>query len=221
MRAHLLTALICLVALSTASAASPPTEAALDAAVAAYEQGRFKTARAAFERLAKQDVPAANYNLAVMHLRGEVPRASATQALALMTRAAEAGFVTAMAGLGELYERGAPGLAANTARATQWTEKAAEAGSVEAQLAIGTAHYLGRGAALDKVRAARWFVRAAQAGDVGAQYLYAAMLETGDGVPQDLQEARYWYAAAARSGDDAAPFKVKELDAKLGAQPRV
>jgi uncharacterized protein len=188
---------------------------ALDAAVAAYEQRQYKTARAAFERLAKQNVPAANYNLAVMHLRGEVPRSSATRALALMTRAAEAGFVTAMAGLGELYERGAPGVPANPALSAQWTEKAAEAGSVESQLAIGTAHYLGRGAALDKPRAARWFRQAAQAGDVGAQYLYAAMLETGDGVPQDLNEARYWYAAAARSGDDAAPFKVMELDAKL------
>jgi uncharacterized protein len=208
---------LCLLSTALLAAAQP----ALDAAVAAYEQRHYKTARSAFERLAQQNVPAANYNLAVMHLRGEVPRPNFPKALALMTRAAEAGFVTAMAGLGELYERGAPGVPVNRALSAQWTEKAAEAGSVESQLALGTAHYLGRGAPLDKARAARWYSRAAQTGDVGAQYLYASMLETGDGVPQDLQEARYWYAAAARSGDDAAPFKVKELDAKLAGQPKV
>jgi uncharacterized protein len=193
----------------------------LDAAVAAYEQGQLKTARIAFERLARQKVPAADYNLAVMHLRGEVPRPRASEALRLMTRAANAGFVTAMAGLGELYEKGAPGIPANAARARQWHERAADAGSIESQLTMATAHYLGRGAPLDKAIAARRYRQAAQAGDVGAQYLYAAMLEAGDGVAQDLHEARYWYGAAARSGDEAAPFKVKELDAKLATQPKV
>jgi uncharacterized protein len=133
-----------------------------------------------------------------------------------MTLAAEAGFVTAMAGLAELYEKGAEGVPADTERFRHWLLRAAEAGSVESQIEIGTAHYLGRGAPLDKAAAARWYQRAAAAGDVGAQYLYAAMLEKGDGIAQDLHEARYWYAAAARSGDEAAPYKVKELDAKLG-----
>jgi hypothetical protein len=40
--------------------------------------------------------------------------------------------------------------------------------------------------------------------------------ETGDGVVRDLNEARYWYQAAARNGDEAAPSKVKEIDARLG-----
>ena len=48
-------------------------------------------------------------------------------------------------------------------------------------------------------------------------YLYASMLESGDGIPRDLNEARYWYGAAARNGDEAAPSKLKELDAKLAA----
>ena len=48
-------------------------------------------------------------------------------------------------------------------------------------------------------------------------YIYAAMVETGDGVARDLKEARYWYGVAARNGDEAAPSKVKALDALLGA----
>ena len=43
------------------------------------------------------------------------------------------------------------------------------------------------------------------------------MYEAGDGVERDLKEARYWYKVAARNGDVAAPSKVKELDARIGA----
>jgi TPR repeat protein len=92
---------------------------------------------------------------------------------------------------------------------------AAERGSVDGQLALATAYYLGRGAPRDLTQAAHWYREAAKGGDVGAQYLIASMYEQGDGVMQDLRLARYWYEAAARSGDVAAPAKVKELDAKL------
>jgi uncharacterized protein len=187
----------------------------IDAAVAAYERGDLATARAAFTRLARDGVAAADYNLAVMHLRGEMPRANAREAVRLMTRAAESGFVTAMFGLAQLYELGRAGLLADLAEAHRWYLRAAEAGSVDAQVAIATAHYLGRGATKDAMQAARWYRIAAQGGDVGAQYLIAAMYEAGDGVERDLREARYWYGVAARNGDDAAPSKVKELDAKL------
>ncbi|MBN8486972.1 MAG: SEL1-like repeat protein, partial [Burkholderiales bacterium] len=61
--------------------------------------------------------------------------------------------------------------------------------------------------------AARWYRRAAAAGDVGAQYILATMYEQGEGVAQDLRLARYWYEAAARQGDEAAPWKLKAMDA--------
>jgi TPR repeat protein len=72
------------------------------------------------------------------------------------------------------------------------------------------------GAAKDTALAAHWYRIAAQGGDVGAMYIYASMAEAGDGVAQDLHESRYWYAAAARNGDEAAPSKLKEIDARLG-----
>ncbi|MBV8124680.1 MAG: sel1 repeat family protein, partial [Paucibacter sp.] len=78
---------------------------------------------------------------------------------------------------------------------------------------------LGRGAKQDPQQAALWFRQAATGGDVGAQYLLASMYENGLGVDQDLRLARYWYAAAAANGDEAAPFKVKELDARLIQEP--
>ena len=189
----------------------------IEAAVAAYERGDMVKARHAFTRLAREGVPAADYNLAVMHLRGEMPKANPSDAVRLMTRAAEAGFVTALFGLAQLHELGQAGLRVDLVEANRWYQRAAEAGSVDAQVAIGTAHYLGRGAAKDATLAARWFRIAAQGGDVGAMYLIASMFEAGEGIERDLKEARYWYGVAARNGDDAAPSKVKELDAKLGA----
>jgi len=190
--------------------------AGIEDAVAAYERGDLTRARDAFTRLARDGVPVAEYNLAVMHLRGELPKPNPREALRLMTHAAEAGFVTAIYGLAQMHELGQGGLRVNLFEANRWYQRAAEAGSVDGQVAIGTAHYLGRGATKDAALAARWFRIAAQGGDVGAMYLYASMVESGDGVARDLSEARYWYSAAARNGDEAAPSKVKELDAKLG-----
>ena len=84
---------------------------------------------------------------------------------------------------------------------------------------MGTGHFLGRGLARDAARAARWFREAAKGGDIGAMYLLASMYEQGDGVERDLRLARYWYSTAAQGGDEAAPAKVKELDARIAAAP--
>ena len=203
---------VCSIVLSLAAQAQTP----LDSAVALYQRGDLAGARAAFTRLSAQGVPAADFNLAVMHLRRELSPASDHEALRLMRRAAESGFVTAMVALAELHEQGGAGLPVDLTHAVQWQRRAAQSGSVDAQVALATAHYLGRGAPKDLAAAARWYRIAAQGGDVGAMYLIASMFEAGDGVERDLAEARYWYAAAARNGDEAAPGKVKELDAKLG-----
>jgi TPR repeat protein len=191
----------------------------LKPALDAYARGQFASARTAFERLSKQGVVAADYNLAVMHLRGERRDASVQEAVRLMTRAAAGGFVTAMVGLGELYERGHLELAPDLPLSVQWFRRGAEAGSVDAQMALATAHYLGRGAMLDRAEAARWYRLAAQAGDGGAMYLYASMRESGDGIERDLAEARYWYAAAARNGEVGAAEKARALESQLAKPP--
>ncbi len=187
----------------------------LESAVAAYQRGDLTQARSAFMQLSAKGVPAADYNLAVMHLKRELPAASDAEALRLMTRAADAGFVTAMVGLAELHEQGRAGLKVDLAQSVLWSRRAAEAGSVDAQVDVATAHYLGRGAAKDVAVAARWYRIAAQRGDVGAMFIVASFYETGEGFERDLAEARYWYAAAARSGEPGADLKVKEIDAKL------
>ena len=100
-------------------AAAAPVAAELDAAIAAYERGDLASARRAFARLSRAGAPAADYNLAVMHLRRELPRPRPGEALRLMTRAADAGFVTALFGLAQLHELGQAGLSVNLVEANR------------------------------------------------------------------------------------------------------
>ncbi len=217
-RARTTIAALLLGAAAAAWALTPAQKTRLDAAVHDYDAGRIAAARTAFEALAHEQVPAALFNLGVMHLRGEMPRPDRAAAERLLQRAAAGGFVTAMVALARGLETGAFG-ARDLAAALRWFELAAQAGSVEAQLETGTAAYLGRGRPRDAAAAAHWFREAAKGGDIGAMYLLASMYEAGDGVPQDLRLARYWYALAASRGDEAAPGKLKAIDEKLAAQP--
>jgi uncharacterized protein len=214
---HLPLAFCALLLVLPAAAAPPLSEALqsqLDRAVLDYESGRHQKARQAFEALAKRRVPAAEFNLALMHLQGELPRPDRAQARRLLERAAAGGFATAQLLLAQQLETGGFGGRRDIVAANRWFEKAALAGSVEGQVAMGTAYYLGRGAPKDPALAAQWFREAAKGGDIGAMYLLASMYEQGDGVERDLRLARYWYEAAARGGDEAAPGKVRELDSR-------
>ncbi|MDE1925812.1 MAG: sel1 repeat family protein [Burkholderiales bacterium] len=215
-----LPAACCLLALAAtaAPALAPALQRELDAAVADYDAGRLAPAQAAFEALARRQVPAAEFDLALMHLHGEVPVPDRARARRLLERAAAGGFVTAQLMLGQALESGTFG-PRELSLAHDWYERAARAGSVDAQVAMGTAYFLGRGRPKDPVQAAQWYRQAATAGDVGAQYLLASMYEHGDGVALDLRLARNWYAAAAAQGDVLARDKVREIDARLAAVP--
>lgn len=216
------TALALALVASGLAMADEPTPAeqrreAMAEAVAVYEQGRFADAAQRFTALGHAGEAGAWHNLAVMHLRGELPGASVTQARELLARAAPLGFVTAQLALGELYESGRLGQA-DLPQALAWYERAADAGSVDAQVATATAYFMGRGTRADAARAAHWYRMAANGGDISAQYILASMYEKGEGVAADLRLARYWYAAAARQGDEAAPAKLKDIDARLATQ---
>lgn len=203
-------------ALALPSDSGGPTP--LQQAVEWYRQGRFADAARAFERLAKLGVPAAAHNLAVMHIRRELPEGSMQEAVRLMTQAAEQGFVTAMVGLAELHEQGAIAGQRDLEAAHRWHLRAAQAGSQQAQVEAATGYYLGRGVARDYQAAAHWYRQAARQGDGGAQYLLASMYEHGLGVPRDLRLARVWYEASARGGDPAARGKLHEIDERLRSE---
>ena len=201
-----------------ANAPLPPAlQARLDTAVVHYEAGRLEIAAREFTALARRAVPAAQFNLGVMHMKRELPGASTTEAERWLMMAARGGFVTAMFTLGRAFEGGELGRR-DLVAAHDWYEVAAARGSVDAMVAMGTAHYLGRGRMRDAAAAAHWYREAAKGGDIGAQYLIASMYESGEGVAQDLRLARHWYREAARRGDDAAPAKVREVEQRMAAE---
>ncbi len=202
---------------SAASTSALPRQTLADA-LDAYERGDLRAAERQFRALSRQGVALGDYNLAMMHLRGELPRPDKRVARQLLERAAARGLVRAELALGQFHEQGEATGVPDLVQAQQWYLKAAAHGSVDAQVAVGTAFYLGRGAALDMAEAARWYREAANGGDVGAQYLMASMYESGLGVARDLRLARYWYEAAARNGDVAAAAKVKAVDAALAEE---
>jgi TPR repeat protein len=111
-----------LLALAGAQAQNPRP---IDRAVALYERGDHVGAQAAFERLSRAGVAAADYNLGLMHLRGELAKSDPAAAERLLQRAALRGFVTAQFALGQLYEQGAFGGARDLVLAQRWYLQAA------------------------------------------------------------------------------------------------
>ncbi|MCU0804466.1 MAG: sel1 repeat family protein [Burkholderiales bacterium] len=187
-----------------------PDAAARDEGWHAYERGDFAQAARAYEAGAKRGERLAQYNYAMMILRGETPGA-APDAFALLRASAAQDYAQAQFSLGLLYESGAL-VQKSLADATVWFRRAALQGHVEAQIAIGTQYFLGRGAPKDETEACRWYERAADGGDAGAQYLAASCYEHGYGEwPRDLERALGWYVQAARGGDPAAAAKAKAL----------
>lgn len=213
-RGSTLLALLLGLALSGGAAASTPLEQALEA----YEAGRLEQAARGFAQLSRQGLPLADYNLAMMHIRGELPKPDLAEARRLLERAAARKLVRAQLALGQWHEQGLgqpAGSKPDLRQAAHWWGLAAAQGSVDGQVQLATAYYLGRGLPQDMGQAAHWYREAAKNGDVGAQYLIASMYESGLGVDRDLRLARYWYDIAARNGDEAAPAKLKDLDARL------
>lgn len=179
-------------------------------ALAAYDAGDLRAAARGFMASAARGEALGQFNLAMLHLRKELPRASDGEAWRLLQRAAAQHLPLAENALGEMIEQGRRGQP-DARAACGWFERAAAHGNADGALATATCYYLGRGRTQDMGLAHRWYLEAAKAGDVGAQYIVASMFETGLGVEPDDRLARYWYDAAARNGDDAAKAKLKAM----------
>ncbi len=192
------------------TAAMAAHAAPLSDALAAYDDGDLKAAARGFTASAKRGEALGQFNLAMMHLRRELPGASDATAWPLLQQAAAQQYARAENALGEMIEQGRRGKP-DARAACGWFERAAEHGNEDGALALATCYYLGRGRTQDMAQAHRWYLEAAKAGDVGAQYLVASMFETGLGVEADERLARYWYEVAAKNGDVAARGKLKAL----------
>ncbi len=92
-----------------------------------------------------------------------------------------------------------PDLAAdNYKAAAAWYRKAADQGSLTAQLRLAELYRDGgMGFPRDMSQAAEWYRKAAEQGEVGAQATLGLLYSIGQGVAQSYVEAYYWLDLAA------------------------
>jgi len=116
---------------------------------------------------------------------------------------ATAGDIAAEVQAGDAYSAGngaprdARQRAADYAQAAAWYRKAADQGSIPAQIHLAELYRDGRGVPRDMEQAVAWYRKAADKGDVGAQGSLGLLYSVGMGVPQDYIEAYYWLCLAA------------------------
>ena len=121
---------------------------------------------------------------------------------ALLAKAAT-GDATAEVQVGDAYAagKGTPReprqLAADYKQAAAWYQKAADQGSVPAQIHLADLYRDGRGVARDMAQAVAWYRKAADQGDAGAQGTLGLLYSVGMGIPRDDVEAYYWLSLAA------------------------
>jgi TPR repeat protein len=89
---------------------------------------------------------------------------------------------------------------------TEWYQKAAEQGMVEAQEFLGT--WFSNGDDFPFELAMDWLEKAAFHGAALAQWALGVRYEDGDGFPQSYELAAYWFHQAALQGEPYAQYRL-------------
>src|SRR5215472_14710181 len=167
MRNVLCSLLVALSCLSAPAFAGPHED--FDAAVAAYRRGDYAAAVKLLKPLTEQGDARAQFDLGLMHDKGQgVPQDYAT-AVSWYRKAAEQGNARAQTNLGFMYDKGR-GVPQDYATALSWYRKAAEQGDAVAQFNLGLMYSQGLGEPQDYATALSWYRKAAEQGDAKAQF---------------------------------------------------
>ena len=189
-----------------------------------YFDGDYATTLAKITPLAEAGDADAQYWLGDMYDWGRGVATSDLEARKWYRRAAKAGHAKAQYRLGQIYQNGWGVGEPDVVEAEKWfrlaaeaghtdaqyelkkntelvsIQRAAEAGSVEAQHALGFMYEYGEGVAQDDAEAAKWYRLAAEAGRIDAQHSLGYMYDEGIGVAEDDAEAVKWFRRAAEQG---------------------
>ena len=125
----------------------------------------------------------------------------------LLSRA-NSGDTAAQVQVGEAYAEGR-GVARDPKLAVEWYAKAADKGSVSAELHLAVMYRDGEGKDLarDPQQAAAWYRKAADHGDAGAQGTLGILYSMGQGLPKSDVEAYFWLdLAASTAGPNQAQY---------------
>jgi hypothetical protein len=99
-------------------------------------------------------------------------------------------------------------------------EKAAAAGSVDAEYSLGLLYDFGRTGNQNIGEALRWYRAAAEKGHATAALNVAILYDSGRGVPRDANAAAYWYTKAADLGQSRAMYNLGQLYENGDGVPR-
>jgi len=125
---------------------------------------------------------------------------------------ADKGVWQASARIGELYESGASGFAADQQQALRWFRKAIFDGDDPvAHLGLGRAYYEGNGVDRDYTVALQHFKKASAAGLHAADVYLGLMYYFGVGVPQDVLKAERTFDTPAAAGYPIACFYLARI----------
>ena len=144
-----------------------------------------------------------------MRIRVAIPLLPRVILLTLLSAGSAApSFADFAAGL-EAYDAG------DYATAFEAWRPLAEAGDVEAQLALAGLFSDGVGVPPDHAEAVRWYRMAAEQGDPVGQLNLGDFYARGLGVARDLGQAVYWLTLSARQGRRWPKRRIAELEPLL------
>jgi uncharacterized protein len=206
-----------LVIFSLVVLAAGPVRADVHAGVEAYKQGDYETALREFSDLAESGDPRAQYNLAVMYLKGRGVEKDLSRAFELQRRAAEGGLAAAQHGLAIMYYRG-EGVERDFEIAARWFRRAAERGFPTSQLNLGVMYFSGQGVERNDAEVVKWITLAAAKGVPEALYRLGRMYEQGTIFMQSDRDAIYWYGKSGERGFADGEKHFRRLTALLAAR---
>ncbi|MDQ3175557.1 MAG: sel1 repeat family protein [Acidobacteriota bacterium] len=145
--------------------------------------------------------------LSTLLIRGTKADADVTRALALISSAADAGFVPAMRQLSDVqFDVAEPHR--NSQEAEEWLRRAAQHGDAAAMRKLGERLLDADGLPRDVREGRRWLALAAETGLSSAMRAYASRVLDGDGFERDVTAGEKWLRRAAAAGDEFAKWDL-------------
>jgi TPR repeat protein len=163
-----------------------------------------------FEQSAAKGHADAQYNLAVMCLKGDGTPKNEEKALEWFEKSAAQGDARAQFNLGVMYSKGT-GITKDEHKAVEWFEKAAAQGLVNAQLNLARMHECGQGISKNEQKAAELYGKAAAQGSRNAQFNLGVMYANGCGVSKNESKAAELYEQAAAKGYASAFYNLAHM----------
>jgi TPR repeat protein len=173
-----------------------------------------------YTKAAEQNVPEAQFRLAMILIDGGDELGDADRAFSLMEKAADSGHRMAQFNFAQMLTARDPSSRGMT-RAVEYYRKAADGGLADAQYAMAQAYRFGSGGVtIDAAESRKWLERAAAQGFDTAQIELGTLLVEGDGGTPDPEAGFAWLMRAASAGNPAAQNRVAKLyRAGVGVEP--